>query len=156
MRVERGLDVVVVSHLVMAETIHSLRKITTRDFSPTLDETSDTRNIRSKYKSEENRFVECVAELRDNGSAAIAKHADSMYSRHKKVFSTLRGHSGRITGGGKARYRYAGLGHADIEHARLAYRAGASKFYSADKDFAQLNANPEFEGVVFEVMSAPP
>ena len=151
-RAERGLDTVVVSHLVMAETMHALRNLTTRNFSPTGDRTSDYASMQARWKSEEEKFLEYVETLTHGENAVNAGSKESVSDHHRRVFYTLRGHSGRVTGGGKHVYRYAGLSHADVEHAHLALYAGAAKFYSTDRDFASLNDDPAFAGVSFEVL----
>lgn len=150
--VERGLGFVVVSHLAIEETIHALRRLTTDEFDPTSDSTEDHANIRSKCKSIEGRFAKYVNKLANNGNAEIANCPNTVFEHHSRVLSKISNYSGRITGGSNAKYRYAGLGHADIEHAYLASDAGVSAFYSTDKAFGGLNGDPEFAGVSFKVL----
>lgn len=151
-RAERGLDVVVVSYLAMAETIHVLRTLTTRNFIPTGDRASDYSSMQTRCKSEVERFLKYVGSLSHSENAKDVNFEESVSDHHRQVFSALLGHSGRVTGGGKPGYRYSGLSHTDIKHAYLALYAGVAKFYSTDKDFASLNDDPVFAGISFEVL----
>ena len=154
-RVERGLVFVVVSHLAMAETIHALRKLTTDEFKPTFGATGDHAKIQSECESVGKRLVEYVNSLVDNKNAEIVNYSDALFEHHSRVLSKISDYSGRITGGLKSKYRYAGLGHADIEHAYLASYAKVPEFYSTDKAFDALNGDPDFVGASFKVLRLP-
>jgi len=152
-RVERGRSFVVVPHLAMAETIHVLRKLTTDEFKPTFVEAEDHVGIRAECRSIEEDLADYVDGLVENKNAEIAKYSSKLSRRHSRVLSKISAHSGRITGGLKSKYRYTGLGHADIEHAYPALYAKVSEFYSTDKAFDALNGDPEFASASFKVPS---
>ena len=154
-RVERGRSFAVVSNLAMAETIHALRKLTTGEFKPTSATIEDHAGIRSECMSIEGRFAGYVNSLVNNKNAEIANCSDALFDHHSRVLSKISDYAGRITGGLKSRYRYAGLGHADIEHAHLASDARVPEFYSTDMAFDALNGDPEFAGVSFRVLRLP-
>lgn len=149
-RVESGLDFVAVSYLAMAETIYVLRKLTTNQFRPT--SADDHAGIRSACRLIEARFVKHVGELVNDEHADIVEPSNVLFDHQRRVLSKMHDYSGRITGGTRAKYQYAGLGPADVEHAYLASYAGVSTFYTADKAFDSLNGDPTFAGISFKIL----
>jgi len=149
-RVERGLDFITVSRLVVAETIHALRKLTTGKFGPT--PTPDHASIRSECQLIEERFLDYVAELISDKNAEIVEPFASLSYHQRRVLSKIHRYYGRVTGGTHDKCRYAGLGHVDVEHAYLALEAEASKFYTTDKGFGDLSNDPRFADISFEIL----
>lgn len=149
-RVERGLDFVTVSRLVVAETIHALRKLTTGRFGPT--PTPDHASIRSECRLIEECFLDYVAGLMAAKNAEIVEPSASLSHHQRRVLSKIHRYYGRITGGSHNKCRYAGLGHVDVEHAYLALEAEASEFYTTDKGFGDLRNDPRFAGISFEIL----
>ena len=53
------------------------------------------------------------------------------------------------------KYKYKGLGYVDFEHAYLAKWGKASRFYTTDKAFKSLNGDPDFQSIIFKILSPP-
>ena len=76
-RAEQGLDFVVVSHLVMAETIHALRRIATNEFRPTSSVAADHASMQFGYRTdgEQFRVRRALGEERKRRNYELSKHA---------------------------------------------------------------------------------
>ena len=122
-----------------------------------------------------NKFVKLIDNLSDQEKITIIRPNLSITAHHSTVLNKLKTifgwvklslhcanckrrhlvqkHSDKcpVCGGyltPSSRYKYKGLGHADIEHAYFARYGGASTFYSTDKSFDDLSGDRDFSGLV--------
>lgn len=143
--------IVAVSHVVLLETIHVLR----RKIVGALDRAIETERVQSVATS---RCTNAIAEFIKYVSAMDRHGKMELYTPDLRLNDYCRQILLEISrqpvpvGITSKRYLYSGLGPADIEHAHLARRAGVSTFYTTDSSFERLNKDPEFLHVSFDVL----
>lgn len=153
--INNGAYIVYVSDLVLLETISSLRrKIAEKSLSkktkhsPPVQRKTVAESIESKvsaFLTILNTFEKEKKVINMNPRVPIDKlHHDSFVYLSKQV--------GKIRPRGKF-YRYAGLNHWDFQHALIATELGADVFYTADKEFKELEKLPQFASLKFVIRS---
>ena len=148
---ERG-EIAVISHLAIMETIHVIRRKIMGNIRQAENTEKARNDAMSKSNREVKRFIMYVSELQERGNAEIIQSARAVTDHHHRVYSKLYKYVGHVkyTGG---RYRYVGLGHADIEHAFLASDAGVRTFRSTDGYFTDLREDQDFSHMSFDILS---
>lgn len=180
--IEIGNKVAVISHMVLLETIHAIRRKIPENikFEGESKQICDSKNTIVNVAT--NKFVETVKELSKRRKIlitrppiTIAEHHATVLKKIKNYFGYIRPISccpycskGRVNRNSKnecpvchkehesiKKYEYKGLGHADMEHAFFAKRSGAPVFYTTDKPFENLNGDGDFSPLQFIILQNP-
>ncbi|MGH9998260.1 MAG: hypothetical protein ACRD90_00135, partial [Nitrosopumilaceae archaeon] len=180
--IESGKKVVVISYMVLLETIHTLRRKIPEylNFEGESRMTCDSK--KPMVHEATNRFVETIKELSRQRKLMIVRPPLTMSEHHSTVLKKIKNYFGYIRPmshcpyckKGKVdrdsknecpvchkehdsikKYEYKGLGHADLEHAFLAKSSGTPVFYSTDKSFNNLNGDKDFTSLQFIILPNP-
>ena len=155
-KLEENNKIAVISNLAVMETIHAIRKRIADDMRQTEDMEDAKNNTMSESKRVVEQFIRYVSRLQDRGNTEMIKPGHAVADHHQRVCSKLYRYAGQIKYINKSRkYRYAGLGHVDMEHAFLASDAGVGIFCSTDGGFADLEADPDFSHMTFDILKPP-
>ena len=170
--IEQDRCVAVVSYLIIMESIYAIRRRLTERFRW---DGADASAKEALVEERSKKFIDFITELSGRKKIMIVMPEESVAKHHSAILKKLRSLSGyvklefyckecreqypihgstsacRVCGSNirDRRYKYRGLGHADIEHAYLAVHSRASKLYSTDKGFTALADDPDFASVDF-------
>ena len=149
--------IMVISNLAVMETIHAIRKRIADDMRQTKEMEGAKNSIMSESQGIIEQFVLYVSRLLNRGNMEMIKPGHAVADHHRRVCSKMYRYAGQIKYNNKSRkYRYAGLGHVDMEHAFLASDAEVDIFCSTDGGFADLEADPDFSHMTFDIPRPPP
>ena len=151
---EENGKVAIISDLAITETVHAIRKKITGDVPQSEDTGIAENDAISESEMAANRFLRRVSELREQGKVELVESVHTVADHHRRVCSKSYGYTGHVKHTDK-KYRYTGLGHADIEHAFLASDAGAHIFCSTDGYFADLAGDRGFSHMSFGILRPP-
>ena len=143
--------IVVMSHVVLLETIHVLRRKIVGALDRTVEEKQVQSVAASKCTDAIAEFIKYVSGMDEYGKLEFYTPDLRLNDYREQILLEISRQpiSVKIT---SKRYLYSGLGPADIEHAHLARRAGVSTFYTTDSSFECLHKDPEFSRVSFDVL----
>ena len=136
---ENGEKRVIVSYLLIMETIYVIRKQSVKR-----SKRSDTASTLYAARALSDEFKDYVMGGIGKGELVLVE-SDGISGHGRKVFQKTSSVQGTIKNRG-----YRALGHADIEHAYLADYGGAREFHTTDLSFRDLDGDPDF-GVKFVV-----
>lgn len=157
---KNGEKRVVVSYLLIMETIHVIRKRSVKR-----SKISDTASVLDAARALSNEFKDYVMSGVGKGeivlveSDGISGHGYRIFQKASSVQGTVRNRRGytRSPKSRRSAHRkpqparlrigcreYRALGHADIEHAYLADYGGAREFHTMDLSFRDLDGDPDF------------
>lgn len=179
--VEEGRKVAIVSHPVVIETMHVLRKKFADRGGVTEAEVLGRDSLEAT-QPDVDRFARVLRRMAAARKVVIPEHGMRMsdhydallgkFSRYSGYFRRIsvcpycgdgrvpRGHGNECPSCGAGRrsvrsYQYKALGLVDMEHAYLARNAGAEAFYSSDTSFRDLEGDPDFAPMRFEIIPHP-
>ena len=152
-----GRKVVVVSYVVILETIHTLRRRITENYKSERSQDGTPRHIQIRNEIDKitDMFLSLVYDLARKGHILLIEPSVSITDHHVLVLRKMKQYFGRIRTGSPSRtpeYRYMGLGHADLEHAFLAKLCNVGTFYSSDLSFEHLDNDDDFKDMRFEII----
>ena len=151
-----GKKVVVVSYVVILETIHALRRRITENYkSERSPDDTHHAQIRNTIDRIIQVFLSSVCNLARKGHVVLIDPSVSMTDHHALILHKMTQYFGHIRAGRPNRtpeYRYMGLGHVDFEHAFLAKLYNVRTFYSSDLSFEHLDGDDDFKDMRFEIM----
>lgn len=178
--VESGTTTVVVSYLILLETIFTIERRITEKF-PCVDDSAEKRlEIKEKIQTTIREFVRYIVKLSKEKKIIVPRSSKNITDHHKEVLEKMQNYFGyvrirnecTICGKGTVkrndqpkcpncqheiekiqRYQYKGLGHADLEHAFLAKNSNSKKFFSSDKSFKDLVSDSSFSTIDFKIIS---
>ena len=159
-KMERGEFQVILSKLVIMETIDVIRKRITQyeRYTGILDDTKRD-EIKRKINEKISKFISATTEWEHDNKILMSdgtlSYEDFIHDSFLYIFS----YWGSIReewkcGSCKAdltpnRYLYKGLGQYDFQHVRIAKVLNASEFFTTDKAFNELNSSGKFTPMVF-------
>ena len=150
-----GKKRVVISYMVILETIHTLhRKITEGHKYMNNRNDVDHTQIKKKIKEHTDKFLSLIYNLVKNRHAYLIESNISITDHHVSVLQKMRDYLGHIraTSPNSKKYTYHGLGHADLEHVFLAKICNVKYFYSGDHAFEHLDNDEDFKEMHFEII----
>lgn len=178
--VTSGKKVVVVSYIVILETIHVLRQRMTKGHKFETDYDTHHTQIEHRIRGDAKKFMRQIRTLASRGQAILVKPNIGLTEHHVRVLRELVRRFGPIkafsrcsscgnklsseslskvcpkckAGLTQTQLEYRGLGHADLEHALLARLYNVKTFYSGDRSFKQLNSDSTFRGTYFKTIDS--
>jgi len=180
--IETKSKIAVVSYLVLLESIHVLRHKITKNLEFKGGSRSECQSKIPIVKSLIKEFIKTINEFSKQGKILIPRPQGAIFEHHSTVLKKMNDYFGYVRtmsicplcekgyvtrdsenicpSCGKKHesikeYQYKGLGHADLEHAYLAKNTGSVVFYSTDKSFKELNGDPDFGAMSFEIVPHP-
>ncbi len=180
--IESKKVVAVFSYLTMLETIHTLRRRKIEKSSFTGGSRSECESKKAPAEVIVRDFVRVIRELSSQQKILIPRPKMTLFDHHSTVVRKIKQYFGYIRtmsycpicesgyvkrdekikcpscGDEKEslkKYQYKALGHADLEHAFCAKYANVPVFYSTDKSFSDLNGDPDFGSMRFEIIPYP-
>lgn len=168
--------------MVLLETIHTLRTTITQDLNFEGESQFIRDSKIPKVHEATKRFAETITELSKQKKIMILRPSITISEHHSSVLKKIKNYFGYIITvsycpyckKGRVdhhlknecpacqkeqdsikKYKYKGLGHADIEHAFLAKNSGAPLFYTTDKSFYNLNDDKDFTSLKFIILPNP-
>ena len=175
--IENGRKIVLVTHLVIMETIYALRR---RLVEKNISGTNDTDVLTTEVEEYVVKFIRLVARLSEQEKIIIPRPSSSISDLSSVVANTLRRYFGQISRERHCtrcqrkypikdlssecpscngplepsrKYKYKGLSHVDIEHAYFARSFNASTFYTTDASFNDLSRDADFSLITFEILN---
>lgn len=131
---ENGEKRVIVSYLLIMETIYVIRKRSVQR-----SKSSDTASTLYAARALSDEFKDYVMGGIGKGELVLVE-SDGISGHGRKVFQKAASVVGSIR-----KKQYRALGHADIEHAYLADYGGAREFHTMDLSFRDLDGDPDFD-----------
>ena len=151
-KVTSGEKTVVLSHLVIMETIHVLRHKIAKNSRFVDASPGSIRNVEDQIRKNVDIFVRTVSEFARQRQALIVAPNISLRDHHRSVLDALKRHGGQVKTTSGQKYSYKGLGHADLEHVLLAKYSNVREFHSGDKSFEDLKEDSDFKDINFNIL----
>ncbi len=134
---------VYVSDLVLMEATWAIRKRVAEHE----DATTPLNSLENKIKKEVEKFYREIEVAQNAGTVTVENPKDSMdwFLQLSHSVSNRPQTNALLFRPANKRYRYAGTGFLDFQHALIATRLMCARFYSADKGFERLKSMQEFK-----------
>lgn len=142
-------NVVVVSDLILLETIHVIRRKIAENTS------DDHAVIQDKINTRINEFLNIIREMSKNEQVLITRPNLSVANHHARVLKKFVKYCGQlriVTRNSTKKNNYKGLGHVDFEHAFFAQSHDVQEFYSGDTSFEDLKDDSDFKDICFNTI----
>lgn len=134
----------------MVETIHVIRKRIVEN-SYVGDAPEDHAKTQRKIHAITEDFLDVICKMSEDGQ--FASKANIVWQTTTTLSWQRLEDSGILRSTRTPhKYLYKGLGHADFEHAFIALSYDVPEFYSTDRSFEDLNGDPDFAGVHFNIV----
>lgn len=175
-QIEKRTSIAIVSPLVIAETIHSLRQRISQKTPFEGESIEKRKGIEQEIRHEVHEFMKRINQFSKDKKIIIPQPEIKLKEYHHRLLQKTQNYFGYVRvmsncpycKNGKVskestnkcescgkehqsiqQYQYKGLGHADLEHAFLAKDAQVTELHSSDRSFQDLKKDSDFGDINF-------